>query len=100
MIKPEWDDIAVVHERMRQRKLLDVRAKPGSIAGHILCMCTFGRAARRAGGYVGALQLLRDYADWKRIPEGELVRCIEAHWGRTGHLRKPALELVEELSRI
>lgn len=96
----EWDDIRIVYERMKGRQLLKLQAKPGTIAGHLLCIAAFGRAQRRTGAWFGAINLLRDYADWKGVEYETLCGAVVKHWRSCGHWGGTAPGIVEVLSRI
>lgn len=85
---------------MQGRRLLEKRAAPGSVAGHIMSIAVFGRAERRTGDWLGAAEVIEEYALWKHIDVDVLRHQIEAYWKDTGHWYGGADSIIEELSRV
>lgn len=95
-----WDDVRIVYDRMKGRQLLEVQARPGSIAGHIMSIAVFARAERREGGYINAGDAIDWYAQFKKVDGTALREQIESYWRDTGHWGASAEAIIEGLSRV
>lgn len=94
-----WDDVRTVYDRMQGRRLLEVRATPGTAPGHILSMAAFGRAQRKTGEWHGVEYLFHWYAQFKGIDEDALRNEINKYLKRCVCPFWDADYIVEELSR-
>lgn len=95
-----WDDITAVYDKMQSRQLLETKARPGTIPGHLLCICAFARADRRDGRWKGADWWIDYYAEFKGIDCAKLREAIELYWQKCRGWHDDAEDIVEELSKV
>lgn len=98
-VTPDWGDISVVYDRMMAYGLLDRRCPAGSVAGHILSVAVFARAARREIWWEGFRSFLHVYCACKDLNESSLLCAIYRLRRKQGVLQPDPVLLLEVLSR-
>ena len=100
MVKPDWDDVGTVYDRMQGLGLLKVRASPGGITGHIFSLAVFARAARYQTRIFDLDEFIKDYCEWKNIDKEELMEGIRDYREEMGSWNPDPIVLLEVLSAL
>ena len=80
--------------------LLNLRNPPGSIAGHIMSLGVFARAARYQDKDFELIEFMEKYCETKEIDYPELLIRIEVFLQDIGHWIPDAITLIERLSAL
>lgn len=100
MVKPDWEDVGTVYDRMKGLGLLKVRANPGGISGHIFSLAVFARAARYQDSNFSLEEFIKEYCEWKNIDQEELISQICDFREGMGCLQPDSIVLLEVLSAL
>lgn len=97
-IKPDWEDVGTVYDRMQALGLLNIRASPGGITGHIMSLAVFARAARYQDVNFDLEEFIELYCKCKNINKDDLTERIREYREDLGHLDTDPITLLEVLS--
>lgn len=100
MVKPDWDDVGTVYDRMQGLGLLKVRASAGGIAGHIFSLAVFARAARYQSRVFDLEEFIQEYCEWKEIDYDDLMERIRDFREDMGSWNPDPIALMEVLSAL
>lgn len=95
-----WADFDEAYTRMQALRLLEVKARPGTVPGHMLTLAIFGKGQKRVGEWKGGAVLLDWYAEYKQIDPAALRRAIESYWVDCGYLAISAERIIEKLMEV
>ena len=99
-ISPDWDDVGTVYDRMQALGLLRLRCDPGGIAGHIMSLAVFARAARYQQKDFNLSEFIEEYCECKNIDSEELMERIEEFREELGLWTQNPLVMLEVLSAL
>lgn len=97
---PDWDDVDVVYTRMQAKNLLRLRSGPTAIAGKIMCIAVFARAARYQDSCFDVEDFLEEYCEYKKINYYELIEEMRQYYDDLGCWETSAIINLEELSAL
>lgn len=99
-VKPDWDDVGTVYDRMQALGLLRLRCDPGGIAGHIMSLAVFARAARYQQQEFQLTEFIEEYCDCKKIDSHELMERIREFREDLGMWEQDPIVMLELLSAL
>lgn len=100
MVKPGWDDVGTVYERMQGLGLLTVRASPGGITGHLFSLAVFARAARYQDKVFDLREFIDEYCEWKKFDKDDFMEAIRDYREQMGSWNPDPILLLEVLSAL
>lgn len=92
-----WRDFDEVYTRLQAWHLLEIKARPGTVPGHLLTLGVLGKAMVRDGKWKSGRELLDSYAVQKGIDPDALRRAIEAYLVDCGWFPRGAGWIIEKL---
>lgn len=97
---PDWDDVDVVYTRMQARRLLRLRSDPTKIAGKIMCIAVFARAARYQDSNFDLEEFLDEYCECNKIDKDELLEEMREFYTELGCWHTNPIMILEALSAL
>lgn len=97
---PDWDDVDAVYTRMQAKRLLRLRSGPTAIAGKIMCIAVFARAARFQDPYFDAEDFLEEYCECRNLDYYKLIDEMQQFYDSLGCWETSAIINLEELSAL
>lgn len=97
---PDWDDVDEVYTRMQAKRLLRLRADPTKIAGRIMCIAVFARAARYQAPDFDLEEFLQEYCHCKNVDYDELLKEMQDFYEELGCWDTNPISNMEGLSAI
>ena len=96
--RPLWSDVRTVYTRMDARRLLRIRPDPGKIAGRILCLAVFARAARFQAEPFDLEEFIAEYCECKKIDYDDFLQEMRDFYEDLGCWDSNPISMMEALS--